>query len=233
MPWETSAVLAAFLTIVSAPSGAEAGAEAQALPMTTLLRLSAAGSVQVAPDRLVAQLVASSTSTSAATAQRDVNALIAGGMTAARAVTSVEARATGYSVSPVDEKHLSWVAQQTLELRGPDATALLDLAGRLQERGLAMAGLEWQLSPSLRQQAHDEATIQALRRLQAQAASAAATLGLHVDHLQEVRLDGLGFQPRQPAGMMAMARMASPPPQATAAPEAVDAEVSADVLLRP
>ena len=209
-------------------------AMAQPSPPSTLLRLSSSGSVQVAPDLLVAELVASSTSPSAATAQRRVNGLMAEGMKAAQGAAGVDARATGYSVEPADEKHLSWVAQQTLELRGPDGGALLDLAGRLQERGLVMASLDWQLSPALRRHAHDEATTQALRQLQAQAASAAATLGLHVDHLQEVRLDSPEFQSRRPVGMMAMSRMsAAPPPQATAAPEAVDAGVSADVLLRP
>ncbi len=207
-------------------------------PAMTLLHLSTSGSVQVAPDLLVADLVASSTSSSASAAQKRVNGLMAEGMKAAHDVTgstaTVDARAIDYSVSPADEQHSSWVAQQTLELRGSDGTALLDLAGRLQEHGLAMASLEWQLSASLRRHAHDEATTQALRQMQSQAASAAATLGLHVDRLQDVRLDSPEFQPRRPVGMMAMTRMSiAAPPQATAATEEVEASVSADVLLRP
>ncbi len=222
-----------FVTMTTSPL-----AMAQPAAPTTLLHLSASGSVQVTPDQLAAELVASSTSPSAATAQRQVNFLMAEAMKAARAVSggtaAVDARATGYSVSPADERHLSWVAQQTLELRGLDGGALLDLAGRLQGDGLAVASLDWQLSPSLRRRAHDEAMTQALGQLQAQAASAAAVLGLHVDHLREVRLDDPEFQSRRPARMMAMARMdAASPPQATAAPEEVDADVSADVLLRP
>ncbi|MBV9784661.1 MAG: SIMPL domain-containing protein [Acidisphaera sp.] len=201
-------------------------------PSDTLLHLSTTGTVQVSPDQLVADLVAQSTSPSAAAAQRRVNALIADGMKMAQGIAGVDVRAIGYSVAPGDDKRTSWVAQQTLELRGADGPSLLDLAGRLQEHGLAAAALDWQLSPALRRRAHDDATIAALKEMQARAASAAAALGLHIDHLQDVRLDGPVYQPRP---MMAMARAASPAPapQATAAPEDVTANVSADLVLRP
>ena len=63
--------------------------------------------------------------------------------------------------------------------------------------------------------------------------SAASTLGLQVDHAQRVTLDGPPYQPPLPFPMMAMAARAMPAPQATAAPEDVTAEVSADYALRP
>jgi uncharacterized protein len=198
----------------------------------TLLHLSADGSVQAAPDQLVADLVAQNTSSSAADAQRRVNALIAQGMQAAHAVSGIDARAVGYQVSPADEKRTQWLAQQTLELRGADGPALLDLANRLQQLGFVTASLDWRLSPSLRRKAYAEATTAALKALQEQAASAAATLGLHVDHLKDVQL-----QPRMDGvlrPMMTMAaRAGAPAPQATAAPEEVAAQVSAEVVLRP
>lgn len=225
------------LAMTDQPASAQAPetptAATQAPSPTTLLHLSAAGTVQVAPDQLVADLVASSTSASAAAAQRHVNGLVADGMKAAGAVIGIEARATGYSVSPTDEKHAAWIAQQTIELRGADGPALSDLAGRLQEHGLVMVSLDWQLSPPLRARAHNEATTRAIRELQARAASAARTLGLRIDHLRDVQLDGPEFQPRPRVPMMAMARMSAPSPQATATPEEVDATVTAEVLLRP
>jgi uncharacterized protein YggE len=198
-----------------------------------VVHLSASGSVQTPPDLLVADLVAQATLPSAAEAQRRVNALMAGGMTAAHDMPGIDARAEGYSVGPTDDKRTAWSAQQTLELRGTDGPGLLDLAGKLQARGLVMASLDWQLSPALRRKAHDEATTEALKELMARVKSAAATLGLQVDHVQDVRLDGPGFQPRPPYPMMAMAARAMPSPQATAAPEEVTAEVSADYILKP
>ena len=56
---------------------------AQAAP-TTLLHLSATSSVQASPDELIADLVAQSTSFSAAEAQRRVNAMMAEGMRSAQ-----------------------------------------------------------------------------------------------------------------------------------------------------
>jgi uncharacterized protein YggE len=200
---------------------------------TTMLHLSVSASVPASPDLLVVSLVAQNTAPTAAAAQRAVNALIAQGMQAAHGVTGVDARAVGYSVGPSDEKRTAWVAQQTLELRGSDGQALLDLTGKLQERGLAAASLDWQLSPALFRQAHDAATTAALKEMQARAAATAATLGLHVDHATDVRLDGPVYQPRPSFSLMASAARAAPPPQASAAPEDVTANVSADILLRP
>ncbi len=152
-------------------------------------------------------------------------------MKAAQAVAGVEARATNYSVAPGDDKQATWTAQQTLELRDSDGPVLLDLVGHLQKRGLTASSIDWQLSPALRRKAHDQAMTAALQDLQAHAASAAATLGLQVDHLQDVRLDAAGFQAPRPMPMMGMRAMTAP--QATATPEDVEADVAADVLLRP
>ena len=199
----------------------------------TMLHLGATASVQASPDELVADLVAQSTSRSAAAAQRQVNTLIAAGMTEAHGVAGVDARAIGYSVDPTDDKRTAWTAQQTLELRGHDGSSLLDLTGRLQQRGFATTSLDWQLSDAARRKAHDAATIDALKRLQQRARDAAAALGLRVDRLQDVRLDDTPvFQPR-PGPMVVMAARMAAPPQATASPEDVTADVAADVLLRP
>ena len=205
---------------------------AQTAP-TTLLHLSVSSSIQAWPDQMAADLLAQSTSASAAEAQREVNVLMAEGMHLAQGIHGVEVRAIGYSVNPADTKHTAWVAQQTLELRGADGPILLDLANRLQKKGFATTALDWQLSSERRRKAHDEATTAALKELQMHAAAVAATLGLHIDHLQDVRLNGPVFQPRLPVPMQAMAARAAPPPQATAAPEEVTADVSADVVLRP
>jgi uncharacterized protein YggE len=211
----------------------EANAQPPAPRDGTVMHLSATGSVQASPDELVADLVAQATSPVPATAQRRVNGLIADGLNAVHDLRSVEARAIGYSVGPADDKRTAWVAQQTLELRGPDGPLLLDAAGKLQASGFVMASLEWQLSPALRRKAHDEATTAALKELMTRAKSVAATLGLQVDHVQEVRLDGPVYQPRRPSPVMAMAARAMPAPQATASPEEVTADVSADYVLKP
>ncbi|WP_158744109.1 SIMPL domain-containing protein [Acidisphaera sp. L21] len=207
-------------------------AMAQTAPAPMLLHLSATGTVQVTPDQLVADMLALNTARSPAAAQRLVNSMIATGMSTSTAVAGVEARAVGYSVGPLDDKRTGWTAQQTLELRSSEGPALLDLVGKLQQQGLAAGSLDWEVSPALRRKAHEQATTEALKSLQARAASAAEALGLHLDHIQDVRLDSTSVPPRAfPA--MAMARMAAPAPQATASQEDVTASVSADYVLKP
>jgi uncharacterized protein len=233
MPNRRLGMAGALAAVLLAGSSAHAQLQPNAPRDNIVVHLSAAGSVQTPPDLLVADLVAQATLPSAAAAQRRVNALMADGMGAAHDVPGIDARAIGYSVGPTDDKRTAWAAQQTLELRGTDGPGLLDLAGKLQARGLVMASLAWQISPALRRKAHDEATTEALKELMARVKAAAATLGLQVDHVQDVRLDGPNDQPRPPFPMMAMAGGAMPAPQATAAPEEVTAEVSADYVLKP
>ena len=192
---------------------------------------SASASVATPPDLLVADLVAQATASQAALAQRQVNDLVARSMTAARGTSGIDARAADYNTSPTDEKHSGWAAQQTVELRGTDGPRLLDLAAKLQASGLSMASLEWRLSEASERRAHDAATIEAIKALRVRAEASADALDRQVDHLTDVRLDEPPvFRPRPGAVMMA-ARMAAP--EATAVPEEVSAEVSADVLLRP
>ncbi len=218
-----------WAVIVGGLAAALPAAAQTAAPATTLLRLSATGSVSAAPDVLVAELTAQSTAPSPATAQRRVNAMIAEAMKTAAGVTGVAAKAIGYTVGQADEKRVAWTAQQTLDLRSADGPALLDLVGTLQAHGLVTASLDWELSPDKQQQAHDAATTAALKTLQARAATAAQALGLQVDSFKEVRLDESGIGPRPMMRMMAASATA---PQATPGQQDVTAQVSADVVLR-
>jgi hypothetical protein len=56
-------------------------------------------------------------------------------------------------------------------------------------------------------------------------------LGLKVDKLQDVRVDTQGTMQIRP--LMATLMQAGPPPQASASPQDITSEVSADVFLRP
>jgi uncharacterized protein YggE len=209
-------------------------AHAQTPPQPpTLLHLSATRSVSTDPDELVADLTAQSMSASPAAAQRQVNGLVASAMKLAATVPNVTAKAIDYSVDRADDKRMTWQAQQTVDLRSADGPALLDLVGKLQADGLVVNSLEWQISTEKQLQTHDAAMALALKALQAQAAKAAAALGLHVDHIQDVRLDH--SEPVMPRPVMMAGKMAfggAPAPQATAARQDVTASVSADIVLR-
>jgi uncharacterized protein YggE len=236
-------LVVAVLMSVSGAANAQAPSDAgpHAAPATvTHLHLSADGSVSVPPDELVATLVATAKSPSAAAAQHQVNALMAQGLKEAQAIVGIDARAVGDSVQSAEplpatverpaSQRSEWVAEQTLELRSNASEQLLDLVGKLQGIGFVAAGLDWQLSPALGRKARDAAMQEALKALQARTTAAAAVLGLRLDHLQDVEVDMRDIVPVRP--MMAAMR-GGPPPQATAAQQAVTSEVSADVVLRP
>jgi uncharacterized protein YggE len=212
------------------------------LPAMTQLHLAAMGSVPVTPDQLVATLGAEATSPSPAIAQNRVNMLMKRGLAAAGAAIGVDARAEDYSVQQVDQtvpgavggrsvQHPGWVAHQTLELRSSSAEPLLDLVGKLQGDGFTVSALEWRISPVLARKSRDAAMVKALKDLQTRAQSAAAALGLHVDHLRDVRLDMPDVMPVRP--MMAAQSRAMVAPEATQTTQDVTSEASADVLLRP
>ena len=223
---------------VAAAGGGGGVAEAQcaaALPGPPLLHVSATGRTKVAPDELVADMVALAVASSPVAAQKRVNTMMADAAAAARQVPGVHAAFQAYSVALTDEKQQRWTAQQTLELRAEGADALLDLVARLQSGGLAIGSLDWQVSEARQQAAHDTATTAALEALRQRADLAARALGMEVDHVQDVRLDQ-GPVPMPMLRRMSAAPMAAssmPAPNATPEAQEIGAQVSADIVLRP
>ena len=93
----------------------------------------------------------------------------------------------GYSVNQVEldedsnqvrphPRRMGWTAQQTLEVRGKDGEPVLSLVGKLQNEGLAISSLEWQLSPELGREARDAAMVKALQALRVRADKAAQAI---------------------------------------------------------
>ena len=200
----------------------------------TVLSLTVAAQVSVPPDELTATVRASATATSAAAAQAAVNRAAAAAIAAARAVPGVSVASAGYAtwqMPPGSPAAGHWQASQTLALRSADAPALLRLVGTLQDRGLALGGLNWQLSPAAREAAEAKALQRAIARLRKRAETAAGLLGLRFVRFRSVHL---GPQPQPfPRPMALGAAMAATPPVAPAAPIDVSNSVSADAVLVP
>jgi len=204
--------------------------EAPLPPGATLLHLSATGTVQEAPDLLVAQLAAEATSADPVAAQKQVNRLIAAATSLTAKVDGVVPHLAGYSVEHSGEKQQLWTARQTLGLQATNATALLELVGRLQGSGLVIGDLAWTLSPARMEEAERLATDKALKTLQANAAAAARSLGLKVGTIRDVTLSDSGNGPRP---MMRMKAMAMASPEATQDAQDVSREASAEIELDP
>ncbi|MBX9749782.1 MAG: SIMPL domain-containing protein, partial [Roseococcus sp.] len=115
----------------------------------TRLRLSESGSATVQPDEVVASLRVEARATTAAEAQEQVNRAMAAALATARAVTGTRVT-TGHYAARADRDKQEFVAQQSLNLRGPEA--VVALVGQLQAEGLLLDNITWQLTEAAQRQ---------------------------------------------------------------------------------
>ena len=222
MRWRQSA-LVAIATMLAACGPALAD---------TILHLDDTETVMAHPDELVAILRVEASAPSAAIAQQTVNNAMAAALARARQVTGVTAATQGYTAWQATQPQ-RWQASQTLTLRSHDGLALLTLVGELQQKGLAIGELSWQLSREASRAARDQAMRAALSALRGRAEEAAGLLGLRLETFQRVSIATPQPVPILPRAMMAMAAAAPTPPSAQAEDIPVSATVDGDAVLAP
>jgi predicted secreted protein len=229
--------LFALLVLLAAPAAlAQPAPPLAAAPLAeTVLHLGESAEVTRAPDEIVAVLRAEARAGSASAAQEAVNRTIAAAVARARTVPGVQVATGGYWTGRMDEGR-SWQASQQVTLRGGDGTVLLELVGALQQQGMAVSQLQWQLTRETARTAREEASRLALDSLRRRADAVAAQLGQQVAGFREVRIDAPDRGPRPAPMAMAAVRSASAAPAspvAVAEDVVVGATVEAVVVLRP
>jgi predicted secreted protein len=200
----------------------------------TILHLSVTATVTTMPDELAAQLTANADAATAGAAQQQVNQMVETALGAAKGLTAVTASTTQYSVWHETDPKDVWHASQGVALRSTDGGALLTLVGTLQQDGLAVGNLGWQLSPTAAERSYEEAMGHAVDLLSARAATVAGLLHLTLQGFQSVTVgedDGSPMRPLGQVRMMSMAPSAAPPPAAQADVVTVSATVSGDARL--
>ena len=199
----------------------------------TILHLDDTETVMAHPDELVATLRAEATAAHASAAQQLVNQAMEAALTRAKQIAGVTAATQGYTAWQATQPQ-RWLASQTLTLRSHDGPALLGLVGELQQRGLAIDALAWQLSREATRSARDQAMREALSALRGRAEDAAGLLGLHFSAFQKVSIAMSQPPPMMPRAMMAATMAAAPmPPSAEAEDIPVSATAEADAILVP
>jgi predicted secreted protein len=231
------ATILAVLTLAAAQAGA------QTIPVpppddATVLHLSESAQRVLRQDRLTIQLRAEVTGPDATKVQAEINRRMTAALERTRAVPSVRPDARGYWVQQErPEKGASqWRGVQTLGLTGPDSGALLVLTGELQQAGMLLTNLSYEVAPDTARALEDELTAEALKRLRERADRVASTMGLTVRGFRDVRVGNVSGD-RNPRPMMAM-RMSpgaapAPPPVAEPGETTVQVTVDADALLVP
>ncbi len=212
-----------------------AAADMPAAEGVTVLHLSAEADRMVPRDRLRAVLRVEGANADPARLQADINRRMAAAVARAKTVAGVTLATSGYSVfeEMVKDQPPRWHGTAGLTLTARDAAPLLALIGELQQSGLALSALDYELSPEAAREAEDVLTAEALRRLRERAERVAESLNLAVLRIRDLRLGNAAATPPQPRPFM-MAKAASsapPPPVAEPGQATVSLSVDADVEL--
>ncbi len=205
----------------------------------TILDLSETAHVSAKPDEIAASLRAEATAATPQEAQAAVNQAIAHALQTAHGTRGITISTGQYSVWNVETPPVhpgtaqagppQWHASQGLDLTGKDGTAMLALVGTLQDDGLAVQSLSWQLSAELMRATQELALRQAVSGLRARAEEMAGLLGLRFASFRMVRLTP-ELRP-MPMMMMRAAAASMPAPSAEQGPIEVSATVTAEAVL--
>jgi uncharacterized protein len=219
-------LLAALLLFAAAAANAQ-----------TVLTLSESAEREIVQDRLTVSLRAEANAATAAAAQAEINRRMEAAVTRAKTVAGVAVQTGGAWAHEerVQGRPVRWRAVATLDLVSSDAASLLALVGGLQETGLAISGMGFDLTREAARAAQDALTEEALARLQVRAARVAAALDRRVAAIAKIRIGETGNAMPQPRLAMRAAAMAdaSPAPVAEPGRTSVRIDVEAEILLEP
>jgi uncharacterized protein len=201
---------------------------------STVLHLGEFAERTLRQDRLTVQLRAEASGPDAARVQSEINRRMTAALEQARRISTVRAETRGYWVNqerPANQA-VRWRGQQMMVLTSTDTPAALALAGELQQAGLVMSGMNFDLSPEATRAAEDELTAEAIRRLRERTDRVATTMGLQVRNIRDLRVGqaGGGSGPR-PMMMRAEAAGGPAPPVAEPGETTVRVSVDAEVVL--
>lgn len=215
----------------SVSAGASYAAEPTTPDNTTRLNVTGSGSVDVAPDLVTATLLVQNEATKAVDAQARTNDAAHNAVTKAEKISGFTVLTDSYDVSEnrKDNKPSSWTARQTIQIKAKDASALLDLVGKLQASGLLLEGVSWSLSPEHQKELYRQAEKKAVDDLRSRSNEIAGDLGLKVASISSISV-GEPLTAR-PVAFMARAAMAAPTMRSE--DQTVSATIRATVILKP
>jgi predicted secreted protein len=206
----------------------------------TLLHLSERAERPVVRDELRAVLRVDASDSDAARLEAEINRRMAEAVARAKGVAGIKIFTSGYSVyqQQLKDQPAQWHGTASLTLTARDASTLLKLAGELQQSGLLMSSLAFEVTPEAARGVEDELTSEALLRLRARAQRVAADLGMAVVRIRDISVgnaSGLQPVPRffNAASAAAATPAAAPPPVAEPGEATVSVFVNAEIEIAP
>lgn len=229
------AVLALGASVIAHPAGA-GSTEPSPDAGFTVLHLSESADRAVRRDRLRAQLRVETTGATPKQVQADVNRRMASALDRVKSVAGIKPETGGYSVYEERQQNVPtrWHGSQGLILLDRDFAELLTIVGDLQNDGLAVSSLAFELTPEAARGVQNDLTSEALKRLSDRAERIAADLRLNIMRYRDIRVGNVSGDRPIPIRAMTMAAAApAPPPVAEAGDTTVQLSVDADIVLGP
>jgi uncharacterized protein len=238
-PWSwaisSAALIVLALPVRAADANRDHGDDADR--NLTVLHLSASAEKSVKRDLLVVQMRVEVSDPDPIRIQGEINRLMAVALDHARAVAGVKLQTGSYAVyqEQGQKEPERWRGSQGLSLSGGNFGEVLALAGELQNDGLVMSGLFFELTPDAARKEEEELTGEALKRLRQRADRIAGDLSMSVRRFRDIRIGTAGNIRPHPMVTRARAMGAAVVPIAPPAGEAGEADieisVDADILL--
>ncbi len=212
---------------------------------TSVVSLAATERLKLNQDTLNATLRIEQENTDPRALQDAINKAMTEALAEANKATTVKTSTTSYYVYQYDEQNpdpntgrptkavKKWRGSQSIQLESKEPTRLLELAGKIQDMGFVMGGLDYSLSNEQSDKVQNELLDKALRQLGAKAKIAQAALGKSAYEIVDVSVEGA--QPPQPVMYKAMAmraEMASDASVASPAAQSGETEVTLTVTAR-
>lgn len=205
-----------------------------------ILNISATERQEVEQDLLIATLSVSETRREASVVQDTLNSLMSKALDKAKKVKDIKVSTGQYRVNETTDartREKQWRGQQSVTLKSLNSSALLELAGDLQEMGLKMDSLDYTLSPETAIKIQDEMMEAALEQLQARATRAAKALGKSKAELRDVNVQAsnVPYHQIQRSYAAPMAEMSSSmaAPVAAAGESTLSLSVNARAIIKP
>jgi len=228
----------ATIFLLTLPAIHSAAAQEQATHKQPVLNLSASASDEVRQDELMARLVYRAEGADALVVQKTINTVMQRVAKKLKKADKIQSRFLNYNVyfrDPARNKVKTeghWIGSQSIMLTAADDTALLALIGTLQEEGMAMQSMSYQVSHALRGKTQANLQDKALKNLMDKANAAAASLGMSRVKLLEVWLDETGRPEfRRRMEISSMQAVSDSPPVAQAGMDRLAVTVRAKILM--
>lgn len=210
------------LALMAAPAQA---AESET-PAPTILHLEQTAERAVPRDRLTLELRAEAAGADPRAVQAEVNRRMEAALATVKPVSGIQASSGNYQTYETTpsgpdgrpKPPAQWHAAQNLTLVSRDFPACLELAGRLQEGGMVIGEMHFDIAPETLRARQQTLTDEALKAVTARARQIAATLGLAIVQVRTLTV-GNAMQPggQRPFVMAREVAGAAPSPPAALA----------------